>query len=77
MNFTINGDKFNVDKKWVERMMQHQLPDPIRQYYIKVNDVRYPLNQVLEYITGLTRVECKTVYSVPILHRIGYKIHQI
>ena len=77
MRFTINGTVYVSGYASVRARMQLVKPDPIHKYYVIVNRVRYTPNQVLQRITGLTRVECKTLYSVPILHRLGFKIHRI
>jgi len=76
MKYTINSATFDDDKQSVETEMEFIRPDPIRKYYVIVNHRRYSPNQVLEVITGLPRVQCKTLYSVPILHRLGFKIHK-
>lgn len=76
MRFVINSALFYATKTSVKTAMRSVRPDPIRKYYVIVNRRRYTPNQVLQYLTGLPRVECKTLYSVPILHRLGFKIHK-
>jgi len=74
---TIWGNAYRLTIEGISADLYNVKPDPIQQYYVLVNGKRYPVNQVLEHATKLTRVECKTVYSVPILSRLGYKIYRI
>jgi len=76
MRFIIDGQAYSMDKVGVENLMHDVIPDPICHYWVIMHRRRYPPNQVLEHITRLPRVECRTVYSVTILARLGFKIHR-
>jgi len=76
MRFVIDGTMYITDKLEVENLMHDVIPDPIRHYWVVMHRRRYTPNQVLEHITRLPRVECRTVYSVTILARLGFKIHR-
>jgi len=73
---TINGVTFRLSREGIADALCNVKPDPIYLYYVIVSGKHYPPNQVLERATGLLRVECKTVRSVPILSRLGFKVYR-
>jgi hypothetical protein len=76
MRFILNGKAYELAKEDVEHKMAENQPEPIRQYYVVVNNKKYPPKQVLATVLGLGRVEFTTMAAGNILRRLGFKLQR-
>jgi hypothetical protein len=70
--FTIAGQRFELDDALVEARCGSDLPEPIRDHYVVVNGRRYPPKQVVSCATGLDRADFTTHQARRILKRLGF-----
>jgi len=77
MQFKLRGNDYSLTKQDVEKAMRDVPPEPIRQYYIVVNEEKYPPKQVLAKSLGLGRVEFTTMDASSILRRLSFKLNRL
>jgi hypothetical protein len=70
--FTISGQKFELERNYIERSLENWLPDPIQEHYVVVRGRRFPPKQVLSRATGLDRADFTTHQARRILKRLGF-----
>jgi hypothetical protein len=70
--FTIAGQRFELDHDDVERSLRNLLPDPVHEHYVVVGARRFPPKQVISCATGLDRADFTTHQARRILMRLGF-----
>lgn len=70
--FTISGQKFELERNYIESSLENRLPDPIQEHYVVVRGRRFPPKQVLSRATGLDRADFTTHQARRILKRLGF-----
>jgi len=76
-DFILSGNSYRSSKQEIEKALKKVEPDPIRKYYIDIDDRRYPIKQPIELITGLPRIAYTTMDAYRILNRCGFEIKQV
>lgn len=77
MRFILRGKAYELTKEEIERKMQNVSPEVIRQYYVVVNDEKFPPKQVLGEVLDLGRVEFTTMDAINILRRLTFEYGRI
>jgi hypothetical protein len=69
---TVSGRKYQLDHLRVERALQGELPEPIREHFVVILARRWPPKQVLSLVTGLDRADFTTHQARRALTRLGF-----
>jgi hypothetical protein len=69
---TVSQQQFELDRRKVERAVRHALPDPIREHFVVIGELRWPPKQVLSLVTGLDRADFTTHQARRTLMRLGF-----
>ena len=74
LKFTIRGKIYELRKEEIHKKLKGVNPEPIRQYYIKVEDIQYPIKQVLAIVTGLPPIGFTSKGAYDVLTRLGFEV---
>ena len=74
MRFTIKGKEFDITKEQVVRTVKGKQPKSIKKYYVEIEGVRYPIKQVVEWVTGLHLIDFTSMYANDILSKLGFDV---
>lgn len=55
MQFTLNGESFELTPEIVRMRLRGHVPEDIREYWVEVDGVRWPVKQVIALATGAKR----------------------
>jgi hypothetical protein len=72
MEFTVAGQRFELEHDEVVRTYAQMLPDPIQEHYVVVSGRRFPPKQLLARLTGLDRADFTTHQARRVLRRLGF-----
>lgn len=53
MKFTLDGELFELTADLVRSRISHHVPEPIREYWVEIDGVRWPVKQVISLTTGV------------------------
>jgi hypothetical protein len=70
---TVAGQRFQLRRDEVERVMRGVLPEPIASHYVVIDRRRYPPKQVLGVLTGLDRADFTSHQARRILTGLGFQ----
>jgi hypothetical protein len=77
MDFTLNGEHFELTPEIVRARLDGHLPDDIREYWVEIDGVRWPVKQVISIATGVTnRRRFQSQDSRRWLKNLGFQIGQ-
>ena len=71
---TINGERFTISRKGVEKKMAGVSPEPLHDHGVKIHDRIYPVKQVIGDVTGLDRLAFQSAQSRNVLERLGFEL---
>ena len=74
LDCTINGHKFHITRKDVEKAMVGVSPDAMRDHGVKIHDRIYPVKQVVSLVTGLDRLDFQSMQARSVLQRLGFPL---
>jgi hypothetical protein len=74
LKFTIRGKIYELKKEEIHKKLKGVNPQPIREYYIEVENIQYPIKQVLATVTGLPPIGFTSKYAYDILTRLGFEV---
>jgi len=74
MEFTLSGNKFNLNPKDVLNKMQGVPPEIIRTHAVNLNGKLYPVKQVVSIITNLSKADFNSHQAHQILKRLGLQV---
>lgn len=77
VHFTLKGRDYVCDHQMVKDFMFGAKILSIRKYYVSIYGRRYPVKQIVSAITGKDLSEFGSVDAVPLLRRLGFKIHRL
>ena len=63
------------DQTYIDKALKNVPTEDMRQYYVIVNEEKYPPKQVLAHTLKLGRVEFTTMDAASILRRLGFKLY--
>lgn len=69
---TVAGHQYSLDSGQVEAAVRGELPEPIHEHFVVINDRRWPPKQVLALVTGLDRADFTTHQARRVLTRLGF-----
>ena len=77
MRFTVKGREFDISREQIVRVVKGKEPKPIKKYYVEIEGKRYPIKQVIEWVTGLHPIDFTSMYANDILSKLGFKVEAI
>lgn len=77
MQFTLDGERFEITTELVRTRLAGHLPEDVREYWVEIDDVRWPVKQVVSIATGVTnRRRFQSQDSRRWLQNLGFRIGQ-
>lgn len=76
-SFTIGGVEVSLTKEEVERKLRNVEAESVRQVYVEVNDMKYPVKQALAVAAGLLRSGFTTQDAVRVFRRLSLTLGEI
>jgi len=76
----LEGKAFEVTREDVERALEGLKPKPLRgraKYYIEHKGKRYPIKQVVEAVTGLSRLDFTAALALRVLRELGFEVREL
>jgi hypothetical protein len=77
LRFVIKGKEFDITREQVIGAVQGKQPKPIRKYYVEIEEIRYPIKQVVHLATELHLIDFTSMYANDILSRLGFEVKAI
>jgi hypothetical protein len=75
MRFTLDGEVFELDADEVRSRIGNHVPEPIREYWVEIDEVRWPVKQVISLATGVRdRQRFQSQASRRWLGRLGFTV---
>lgn len=76
--FTVKGRRFALSAEDVRRSLQGAEPESIRNngHYVVVDELRFPVKQVVALVTGLDRLDFQTNQARDILRGCGFEVRR-
>ncbi|MGW0902986.1 hypothetical protein [Streptomyces sp. NPDC002853] len=74
MQFTLDGESFELTPTLVRGRLAGHMPEEIREYWVEVDGVRWPVKQVIALATGVKRSRFQSQASRRWLHNLGFLI---
>lgn len=74
MEFKLAGRQFDLTQEMVRHRLADHAPDPIDQYWVEVDGIRWPVKQVMAVATGLSRTEFQSQNSRRLLAKLGFTV---
>ncbi|MEC4682533.1 MAG: hypothetical protein VST70_02475 [Nitrospirota bacterium] len=76
IHFTVSGNRYSISKREIEQKMRGIAPESTRKYRIAINGIDYPIKQVLESITGLSRSAFTSQEAMRVLRKFEFLISE-
>lgn len=54
MEFTLDGERFELTPELVRARLSDEVPEDVREYWVDIDGVRWPVAQVISIATGVT-----------------------
>lgn len=74
LSFTLAGRQFELSDDDVRTRVANHRPDPIDQYWVDIDGVRWPVKQVMALATGLAKSDFQSQNSRRLLAKLGFTI---
>jgi hypothetical protein len=74
MKITLGGEAFDLTPEQVRARLVDQFPEQIRDYWVEIDNVRWPVKQVISLATGASRNRFQSQASRRWLERMGFAI---
>lgn len=72
MYFTLDGESFELTPEVVRRRLDGHVPEDVREYWVEVDGVRWPVKQVISLATGAKRTRFQSQASRRWLQNLGW-----
>lgn len=77
MEFTLDGQRFELTPELVRARLNDRVPEDVREYWVEIDGVRWPVKQVISLATGVTnRRRFQSQDSRRWLQNLGFRIGQ-
>lgn len=76
MEFTLASRSFDLTADLVRRKLTDRVPESIKEYWVEIDGVRWPVKQVMALATGLDRRAFQSQNSRRLLERLGFSVSQ-
>ena len=77
MDFTLDGNRYQLTRDMVIRCMKGQTPGRIQKYAVDVEDVLFPVKQVLAQALQVPVTSFVSTRAQDILSKLGFKVFDI
>lgn len=77
ISFMLGRRPFKLSADDVRDRLAHHDPDPIHQYSVQIEGVRWPVKQVMALATGLSNAEFQSQNSRRVLEKLGFTIVKV
>lgn len=74
MRFTLDGEPFTLTPHLVRARLDGHMPEEVREYWVEIDGVRWPVKQVIALATGAKRSRFQSQDSRRWLTRMGFAI---
>ncbi|HRK48226.1 MAG TPA: hypothetical protein PK324_21535, partial [Nocardioides sp.] len=74
IQFTLNGQRYELAREDVEIRLTDVAPDAIRKHAVRINDTWYPAIQAFEVATGIPRSEFISHTARRHLAALGFEV---
>ena len=74
ISFTLAGQQFELSSDDVRTRLAGHRPDAIDQYWVEIDDIRWPVKQVMSLATGLGKTDFQSQNSRRLLAKLGFPI---
>lgn len=74
ISFTLARQQFELSADDVRTRLAQRRPDPIDQYWVEIDDIRWPVKQVMALATGLGKSDLQSQNSRRLLAKLGFTI---
>lgn len=74
MQFILDGESFELTSTLVRRRLAGHVPEEIREYWVEVDGVHWPVKQVISLATGAKRSRFQSQASRRWLQKLGFLI---
>ncbi len=74
ISFTLARQQFELSADDVRTRLAQRRPDPIDQYWVEIDDIRWPVKQVMALATGLAKSDFQSQNSRRLLAKLGFTI---
>ena len=74
ISFTLAGQQFELSSDDVRTRLAGHRPDAIDQYWVEIDDIRWPVKQVMSLATGLSKSDFQSQNSRRLLAKLGFPI---
>ncbi len=76
MQFTLDGERFELTAQLVRARLQSHVPQTIREYWVDIDGVQWPVKQVIAIATGARRTRFQSQDARRWLQNLGFVIGQ-
>src|SRR3954449_6543224 len=75
MRITLDGESFELTPELVRARVAGRVPEDIREYWVEIDGIRWPVKQVISLATGVSdRQRFQSQSSRRWLQRLGFSI---
>jgi len=75
VEFTINGERYDLTRTGVESVLATLQPESVHTYFVEFDGRRFPVKQVLAELTGLPVTDFRSPHAQRILRSLGFEVH--
>lgn len=74
MHFKLADQSFDLTADEVRTLLRGRLPEDIRDYWVEINGLRWPVKQVIGLATGIERRRFQSQNSRRLLNKLGFTV---
>ncbi|MEP9362191.1 DUF6884 domain-containing protein [Nocardioides sp. CN2-186] len=74
MRFTLDGEQFELTPELVRSRLEGHTPEDVREYWVEIDGMRWPVKQVISLATGAGRHRFQSQASRRWLRNLGFAI---
>ena len=72
--FTIGGKTYSITADDIISAMKDKEPEAIRNYYVEIANIRFPIKQVLYETLGLIKIAFTSMDAYRVLEKLGFEV---
>ena len=72
--FTIGGKTYSITADDIISAMNDKEPEAIRNYYVEIANIRFPIKQVLSETLGLVKIGFTSMDAYRVLVKLGFEV---
>lgn len=74
VRFRLDGREFELTQEQVRTRLSRVTPEAVREYWVEIDGVRWPVKQVMAEATGLARTRFQSQNSRRLLAKLGFAV---